>query len=75
MNIKQIDAILKLGWDVTRKAWNDEKYIKKASCSLIFDLVIVKDGSMSEYIPSDEDFKAQDWEIYKTQKMPLPTLT
>jgi len=75
MDIRTAEIMLKFGWDMTRKAWNNTKYVKKASCSPIFDLVTVSDGKMKQYKASDEDWYAKDWELYSNQKMPLPTLT
>jgi hypothetical protein len=71
MNIKEAEQFLRLHWDITRKAWNGKKYIHKAQCSPIIDLV--ENGVYSKFEGlSDEDYDAKDWMLFVPDKSKEP---
>jgi hypothetical protein len=72
MNIKQAESFLKLHWEISRKSWIN-KFLTLGYNSPRVNVSI--NGVISEYTPTEEDFYADDWELYKEQKEFLPTLT
>ena len=72
MRIRQTEEWLRLGWEITRKAWNNTKFLR-AKWGVVD--AVTSDGKISEYEPTDEDSRAFDWELYSKQTPVKPTLT
>jgi len=75
MNIKAVEKMLLLDWEMTRKTWNNKKYIKKARYSPIVDITLDSGKTFNKYNPSEEDLSANDWELYNNQTIDNPSLT
>ena len=74
MNINQAEIMLRFGWEITRKKWDNEKRLKKIANSNDIE-VLYENGKTEKYIPTQEDTYALDWKISEIQSEVKPTLT
>lgn len=65
MKIKQAKIWLNLGWEITRRKWTNNKYLKKFKYTPFIE--INTNGKYEKYKPSKEDLKAKDWIFYNEQ--------
>ena len=75
MNVNEAQTWVSLGYDIKRKCWDNNTFIKGFRCAPNIDITHDNGKKFEPYFCSDEDYYATDWELKVPQTDMLPTLT